>query len=312
MRIGVTFPQLNDPAEIRAFAQTAEAVGYDHLMVFDHVLLQHRELPDGRLSQAPYDVTIRFHEPLVLFGFLAAATSRIELGTWVMVLPQRQTVLVAKQVAEADLLSGGRIRLGVGLGWNRLEYQTLNEDFSTRGRRVEEQIELLRALWAEELVTFDGRWHSISKSGLNPRPVQRPIPIWMGGMADAMLQRVARMGDGWLPMGGQGEDAMATMQQSIVRLREYASRAGRDPSEIGVELVIPYGKGDAATWRSQAERSREIGATHVQFSILAKGITVDEYGTSIGEYVDRLHRFYDAVAPINADAPAPAPVETED
>ena len=133
-----------------------------------------------------------------------------------------------------------------------------------------------------------------------------------GGMADAMLQRVARMGDGWLPVGGQGEDAMATMQQSIVRLREYASRAGRDPSEIGVELVIPYGKGDADTWRSQAERSQEIGATHVQFSILAKGITVDEYGTSIGEYVDRLHRFYDAVAPINADAPAPAPVETED
>ncbi len=311
MRIGVTFPQLNDPAEIRAFAQTAEAVGYDDLMVFDHVLLPHRERPDGRISQAPYDVTIRVHEPLVLFGFLAAATSRITLGTWVMILPQRQTALVAKQVAEADLLSGGRIRLGVGLGWNRLEYEALNEDFTTRGRRLEEQIDLMRALWTEEVVTFEGRWHSVSKSGMNPRPVQQPIPVWMGGMTDAMLQRIARRGDGWLPMWGQGEDAVATMQQSIVRLRDYASRAGRDPSEIGIELTIAYGKGDPDTWRGQAERWREIGATHVQFNVMAKGISFDEYGTSVGEYVDRLHRFYDAVAPIN-DVPAAEPAETED
>src|SRR5438105_2091500 len=194
MRIGVVFPQTeigSDPSVIRDYAQAAESIGYKHLLVYDHVLgasTEHR--PDWR---GPYTSETPFHEPFVLFGYLAAITQQLELVMGVLVLPQRQTALVAKQAAEVDVLSGGRLRLGVGIGWNQVEYEALGEDFHNRGKRIEEQITLLRELWTEPVVDFTGRWHRVAEAGVNPLPMQRPIPIWMGGYADVVLERAGRM-----------------------------------------------------------------------------------------------------------------------
>src|SRR5262250_1474052 len=207
MQYGVVFPQTefgNDPLAIKDYAQTADGLGYDYLLVYDHVLSAH---PDrGRKLTGPYTHEHPFHEPFVFFGYLAAVTTRLQLTTGIIILPQRQTALVAKQAAEIDVLSGGRLRLGIGLGWNQVEYEALNQDFHTRGRRSEEQIEVLRLLWTEETVTYSGRWHRISHAGLNPRPIQRPIPIWIGSGAPQMplppeagMRRIARLADGWFP-----------------------------------------------------------------------------------------------------------------
>ncbi|MGH2443796.1 MAG: LLM class F420-dependent oxidoreductase, partial [Chloroflexota bacterium] len=200
MRIGVTFPQTEitaDPIAVRDYAQAAEELGYSHVLAYDHVVGADRSTrPDWR---GPYDLHTMFHEVLVLFGYLAAITRRLELVSGVLILPQRQTVLVAKQVAEIDVLSGGRLRLGIGVGWNDVEYQALGEDFHNRGRRSEEQIAVLRELLSKESVTFHGRWHTVEAAGINPMPVQRPIPIWIGGSSEVTLRRVARIGDGWFP-----------------------------------------------------------------------------------------------------------------
>ena len=201
MQIGAIFPQTEigqDPGVIREYAQAVEELGYGHLLAFDHVLgADTSTRPDWR---GPYTSKTMFHEPLVLYGYLAAITQRIELVTGIIILPQRQTALVAKQAAEVDVLSGGRLRLGVGIGWNDVEYEALGENFHNRGRRSEEQVELLRELWTKEAVTFEGRWHRVTAAGINPLPVQRPIPLWFGsGPTDAALQRIARLGDGWFP-----------------------------------------------------------------------------------------------------------------
>src|SRR6185503_1086777 len=185
MRLGVVFPQLEigaDPAVIKDYAQTTEGLGYDYLLAFDHVLGANPNRLGG--WQGPYTHESMFHEPFVLFGYLAGLTQRLELVTGVIILPQRQTVLVAKQAAEVDVLSGGRLRLGIGTGWNQVEYESLGASFADRGERIVEQVDLLRRLWTEPLVSFEGRWHRVSGAGLNPLPVQRPIPIWMGGWDD--------------------------------------------------------------------------------------------------------------------------------
>ena len=200
MHIGVVFPQVEigtDPGAIRDYAQAVEAMGYTHILTFDHVLGVNPDRPGG--WKGPYTYRHAFHEPFVLFGFLAAGTRRVELVTGILILPQRQTALVAKQAAELDLLTGGRLRLGVGTGRNWMEYEALNEDFASRGRRVEEQIEVLRRLWTTELVTFEGKWHHLDRMGLNPMPSQRPIPIWMGSftkVVERVIERVARIADG--------------------------------------------------------------------------------------------------------------------
>src|SRR4029453_17668221 len=198
MNIGVVFPQVEigqDPAVVRDYAQTVEGLGYTPLLVFDHLPGANPERPGG--WKGPYTYRHLFHEPFVLFGYLAAVTERVELVTGILILPQRQTALVAKQAAVVDVLSRGRLRLGIGIGWNFVEYEALGENFKNRGRRSEEQIEVLRALWTKELVTFTGRWHKITDAGINPLPVQRPIPIWLGGGAEQVLRRIARLGDGW-------------------------------------------------------------------------------------------------------------------
>jgi probable F420-dependent oxidoreductase len=275
MKLGVVFPQTeigNDPAAIRDYAQAVEGAGYHHLLVFDHVLGARPERFEGAnvgFARPPYTHESPFHEPFVLFGYLGALTQRLELVTGVIILPQRQTALVAKQAAAVDVLTGGRLRLGVGIGWNFVEYEALNEDFHTRGRRVSEQIELLRKLWTEPVVTFTGKYHRIDRAGINPLPVQRPIPIWMGGMAENVLKRVARLADGWFPQSRTADQARATLE----RVHAYAREAGRDPATIGVEGWIRVDTVPETEWARHADAWRALGATHLSVNTMGAGFT---------------------------------------
>jgi len=231
MKIGVVLPQTeigNDPGAIKAYAEAVEDMGFTHILVFDHVLGANPERPGG--WKGPYTYRHAFHEPFVLFGFLAAATRRVGLVTGIVILPQRQTALVAKQAAAVDVLSGGRLRLGVGVGWNPVEFEALGEDFHTRGRRVEEQVQVMRALWTKELVTFTGAYHRIPDAGLNPLPVQRPIPVWMGGESPVVLRRAARLADGWITL--QTFRPGPAAQQTIDGLHAHVREAGRDPAKL--------------------------------------------------------------------------------
>ncbi len=270
MRIGVTFPQIefgNDPLAIRDYAQTAEGLGYTHFLAYDHVLGADASVRRG--WSGSYSSDDPFHEIFVLFGFLAGVTTSLELVAGVLILPQRQTALVAKQAAEIDVLSGGRLRLGVGVGWNEVEYQGLDKAFADRGARSEEQIALLRALWTAPVITFNGRWEQIEAAGINPLPVQRPIPIWIGGYAEATLRRIGEMGDGWFPWREPDE----TMRGAIERMRGYAVAAGRDPASIGLEPQLNVGRGTPDEWRAFIAGWRRLGATHLCLSTMGNGFT---------------------------------------
>ena len=228
MRIGVTFPQADielDAIQTRDFAQAVEGMGFDHMLCYDHVLgAGRRTRPDWSRI---HDEDHRFHEILVLFGYLAAVTETIELATGVMCLPQRETALVAKQAAEVDLLSGGRMRLGVGVGWNEVEYGGMGKDFHTRGRRIEEQIEVLRLLWTNPTIEFEGEFHSLPDVGINPLPIQQPIPIWYGSGALKILDRVARLADGWLPESRTPEDIAPQLEHLRGLLESARPRPAR-------------------------------------------------------------------------------------
>jgi probable F420-dependent oxidoreductase len=287
MRIGVVFPQTeigHDPVVIKDYAQTAEELGFLHVLAYDHVIGANPASRPG--WRPPYTHLDPFHEPFVLFGFFAAVTQHVELVTGVIILPQRQTVLVAKQAAEVDVLSGGRLRFGIGIGWNPVEYEALGENFKDRGARCEEQVEVLRKLWTEKLVTFDGRWHKITDAGINPLPVQRPIPIWFGGSDDRALRRLARLGDGWFPLLGPDEKC----RQMIEKVRRYAREAGRDPSAIGIEGRISYGQGSPETWLKDLAAWRNLGATHVSFNTMKAGLE------SAAAHIDAIRRFQAATA----------------
>jgi probable F420-dependent oxidoreductase len=280
MQVGVVFPQTEigaDPAGIRAFAQAAEELGYKHLLAYDHVLgADVGARPDWA---GPYTAEHQFHEIFVLFGYLAAAAPGLELVTGVLVLPQRQTALVAKQAAEVDLLTGGRFRLGVGLGWNFVEFEALGEEFTNRGRRAEEQIELLRRLWTEPVVTFEGSHHRVPAAGINPLPVQRPIPIWIGGSAEAAIRRAARIADGFFPQ----RPLEGGMPATIERFRSWAAEAGRDPNALGIEWRMNVAGGTPGEWRREAEEWRELGATHLSVTTMRGGLDVDGHIRRIGE-----------------------------
>ena len=286
MRYGVVFPQTEigaDPAAIRDFAEAAESLGYHHILAYDHVVGANPASRPG--WRPPYSHRDEFHEPFVLFGYLAALTKEIELVTGIIILPQRQTVLVAKQAAALDVLSGGRLRLGIGIGWNPVEYEALGENFHNRGRRSEEQVELMRKLWTRELVTFEGRWHKITDAGLNPLPVQRPIPIWFGGSNDRVLQRVGRLGDGWFPLLAPDAKARA----AIEKIRTYAQGAGRDPEGIGIEARISLGQGSAQTWLKEIAAWKELGATHLTVNTMKAGFA------NPAAHIDAIRRFKEAV-----------------
>lgn len=266
VQVGVVFPQTEigaDPVVIRAYAAAVEELGYAHILAYEHVLGAD---PAGHPDWAGvYDVETTFHEPFVLFGYLAAITS-LELVTSVVVLPQRQTALVAKQAAEVDVLTGGRFRLGVGLGWNAVEYEALGKDFTDRGRRVTEQVALLRRLWTERAVTHRGRYETVNAAGLAPLPVQRPIPIWFGASSPPALRRAGRLADGWFPQAQPGP----RLDEAIAQVHAAAAAVGRDPSRLGMEGRVGLSRGvDAAVERVAAWR--ETGATHVAINTMGMG-----------------------------------------
>ena len=280
MKLGVIFPQQEigaDPGGLREYFLAVEELGYDYVGVYDHVL--GADTANRPNWNGIYDKNDMFHEAFVLLAYGAALTSRIQLCTSIMVLGQRQTALVAKQAAAIDILSNGRMRLGVGVGWNAVEYECLGQDFSNRGRRLEEQIEVLRALWTQDPCTYDGRWHHIQEASINPLPVQRPIPIWLGGRDDRVLRRAARLADGWLTQSHQVEDG----REAIERLRAYAREAGREPDSIGpdgfgIEARVgsrrntPARSSGADIWRTEAQAWRDMGATHLSFNAMRAGL----------------------------------------
>lgn len=270
MQIGVVFPQTefgNDPVAMHDYAQAVEALGYSHVLAYDHVLGANPDRLGG--WSGPYTHREAFHEPFVLFSYMAALTTRLSFITGILILPQRQTVLVAKQAASFDVVSGGRFRLGIGVGWNAVEYEALGEEFATRGRRSEAQIALLRRLWIEPLVTVHDEWHDISDAGINPLPVQRPVPIWLGGHADVVLARVARLGDGWLPNYHTAQEAAAALEA----LDGYLAQQGRTRGDIGIEPRLHYKGGTPETWRSTIDGWHAAGADYFSLNTMACGFT---------------------------------------
>jgi probable F420-dependent oxidoreductase len=269
MQIGVVFPQTEigvDPAGVRAFAQATQELGYGHALIYDHVLGAD---PAGHPSwSGPYNVHSMFHEPFVVFGYLAAVAPTLELVTAVIILPQRQTVLVAKQAAEVDVLTSGKLRLGVGIGWNTVEYEGLGMDFGNRGRRFEEQIEVMRRLWTEPTLTFEGRYHRITAAGINPLPVQRPIPIWIGGSAEPAIKRAAELADGYFPQRPLEGGWPATLD----KIRGWRRAAGRDPAKFGIEARVNLASGTPDDWHKQAEEWRGLGATHLSVNSMNGGL----------------------------------------
>jgi probable F420-dependent oxidoreductase len=270
MQIGAVLPQTELPTDngaLRAYAEAVEQLGFAHLLAYDHVLGADPRVHEGWTG--PYDVRTTFREPFVLFGYLAAIT-RLELVTGIIILPQRQTALVAKQAAEVDLLTEGRFRLGVGLGWNAVEYEALGKDFSDRGRRMTEQIHLLRRLWTEPTVTHDDGYDHVTGAGLSPLPVQRPIPIWVGGQSDPAYRRIGRLADGWFPQVPPDE----RLQHAKAVIDEAAREAGRDPDTIGMEGRVTWGP----KFADHAERWRDAGATHLTVNTMNVGLaTVDDH-----------------------------------
>lgn len=281
MQLGAVLPHHEigtDPGAIRAYLQGVEEIGMTHLLIYDHVLGAERERPEG--FEGPYDNEVAFHEPLTFLAFAAAVTTRLELVTTVLILPQRQTALVAKQAAEVALLSENRLRLGVGTGWNAVEYQALNEDFGNRGRRQDEQVQLLRRLWTEPSFTFDGRYHTIDRAGINPLPT-RSIPIWFGGSAPVALERCARLGDGWMPLGGPSE-ATRTMIEVI---RDHREAEGRSMEDFGIQAQAQYAGGTPERWRAHAGKWQDLGATHLAVATHRAGDTgVDGHLARLTEY----------------------------
>jgi probable F420-dependent oxidoreductase len=273
MRVGVVFPQTEiggDVGAVRAYVQRVEELGYRHVLAYDHVLGADPAVHTG--WQGPYDLATTFHEPFVLFGYIAGLTS-LELVTGIIILPQRQTALVAKQAAEVDLLTHGRFRLGVGLGWNAVEYEALGQDFSTRGRRADEQVELLRLLWTEPSVTFRGRFDRVTGAGLAPLPVQRPIPVWFGGQSDPAYRRIGRLADGWFPQVPPGPK----LDQARGVVEQAAAEAGRDPAGLGMEGRASW-RGDPGKLAEHAATWRDAGATHLSVNTMGAGLgTVDDH-----------------------------------
>ena len=278
MKIGVVFPHDTlepDHGAIRAYAQAVEQMGFSHILSYDHVINANAaSRPDWGTK---YNLDSKFHEAFTLLSYIAAVTSRIGLATGVMILPQRQTVLVAKQAATLDLLSNGRLRLGVGTGWNEVEYEALGVPYKSRGKIFDDQIDVLRALWTQRAVTFDTPWHKITDAGLFPMPLQRPIPLWLGGggvhpllgwgNAEKVIRRIAKKADGWLPTF-EPDDTGAEL---VGRFREYCVEFGRDPDTVEIEaLLLPAMYED---WEGHCAAWAKLGATRMVCNISAPNIS---------------------------------------
>ena len=274
MKLGVILPQSEiglDSGALRAFAQAVEELGYQYLVAFDSLCTENS-----------------WHEPLLLYAFLAGWTQKLELTTGVIVAPSRQTLLLAKQAASLDILSGGRLRLGLGVGWNRAEFQAMNTDFQARGSHIEEQMEVLRALWTQPTVTFRGKWHHLSEIHMPPLPIQRPIPIWLGGWAEAVLQRVGWLGNGWIPVFVDPRDPAKyeEMRGKVARLRDYTRAAGRPPEAVGIDVQsgVRLLWGGEEDWATLAAAWRSLGATHLSVDTMEVGLT------SLDAHIDALRK----------------------
>lgn len=292
MKLGVIYPQNvigGDPAIVRDFAQTAEELGYAHLVAYDHVLgINPAAYPHW---QGPYTSADLFHDPFTLFSYMAGLTKRIEFSPQIVILPQRQAVLVAKQAASLDVLSGGRLRLGIGIGWNKVEYVGLGQNFHDRGQRSEEQIAVMRALWARPHVVFEGKHHIIPNAGINPLPA-RPPEIWIGGGSDKTYDRIGRIGDGWLNLYVSPDN----IGPALEKIRAGAETAGRDPTAIGLECWVSMGQGSAKEWRAEIETWRAHGATHIALNTIHnRGHLKAIEGTDAATHLNAIETYMKAV-----------------
>ena len=283
MEIGAVFPHNEigtDPQAIKDYAQGVEELGVTHLLIYDHVLGADRDRPGG--FEGPYDKDVAFHEPFTTFAFIAAVTKKLDMITTVMILPQRQTVLVAKQAAELAILSNNRFKLGIGVGWNTVEYTGLNENFKNRGKRQEEQVELMRLLWESEVLEYKGDYHHIDKASINPRP-SKSVPIWFGGGAPQLIERCANLGDGWIPLMGPNEAARKT----LAAIKEKRESKGLYWDNFGVQAQAQYAGGDAERWNKHAEKWRNLGASHLAIATHnAEPTNVDGHLGRIKEYLN--------------------------
>jgi probable F420-dependent oxidoreductase len=286
MKIGVAYPQtelLGDPAAVREFGRSVEDLGFDHILAYDHVLGAVHADRTPPLT-GPYTERDPFHDPFVMFAYLAGITERLQFTTGILVLPQRQTAVVARQATDVDLFSGGRLRLGVGIGWNYVEYEALGQDFHTRGVRQEEQIRLLRQLFTEPVVDFTGRFDRVDRASLLPKPT-KPIPIWLGGSGEKAFDRAARLGDGFIFFGG-GVDRAA---DSWRRMRERVDDLGRSGENFGGDYVALSGA-DVGKLTGEIDAWREAGGTHLTVVTMGLGLeSVDghiDYLSSLASTVD--------------------------
>jgi probable F420-dependent oxidoreductase len=294
MQLGALLPLGDiggDPAVVREYAQTAEAIGYDFVEAPDHVLGVNAASRPGWDRNTSEDL---FHDPFVLFGYLAGCTQKLGFSTGVLILPQRQTVLVAKQAASLDVLCGGRFRLGIGVGWNEVEFTGLNENFHNRGRRSEEQVQLMQQLWAEQHVNFKGRWHLIEDAGINPRPASRRVPVWFGGHHERTLSRIAKWGDGWMPNAYPPDH---TALEIFAQLRRLTEAAGRDPAAVGIEVWVSMGSGTEADWAKETRFWKDAGASHLTLTTtFHRRLHRRIPGHGMADHLAALRRYHAAVA----------------
>ena len=286
MKIGIVLPHHEigtNPDDMKAFATGAEALGADHILVYDHVLGADRDRPGG--FKGPYDKDVQFHEPLTTLSFIAAVTTTLELVTTVLILPQRQAALVAKQAAELAILSNNRFRMGVGTGWNQVEYEALNEVFQTRGKRQEEQVTLMKKLWTEDSLTFNGTYHTVTQASINPRPT-RPVPVWFGGGAPALLDRCARLGDGWMPLSSPND----ATREAITILKEKRTAAGLPWEGFGIQAQAQAGGGSPEKWLSHYQRWEALGASHIAIATHNAG------AASVKEHLELFESYLKAVS----------------
>jgi probable F420-dependent oxidoreductase len=275
MQYGVVMPHYELPATpiaLRDFIIGVEELGYDYLLAYDHVIGANPDREGG--WKGPYTYTHTFHEVFTLFSFAAGITETLGFASGILILPQRDASLVAKQAAQVDLLSNGRLRLGVGVGWNKVEMQSLGFDFHNRGKRIDEQVRVMQQLWQHELVTFNGDYHHLDDVGINPLPVQRPIPVWFGGGADVVLRRMARLGAGWIPNGMTPDRAQAVVET----LRAYLAENGRDMSAFGIDVRLSMKRLPEDTWDDFIAGWTQLGMTHLAVITMENGYrTPDEH-----------------------------------
>ncbi len=295
MQLGASLPVVDigtGPTVIRDYAQAAEGLGFAYLVAPDHVLGANPNKDYGGrrvgTNANPY------HDPFVLFGFLAGCTQRIGFAVGVLILAQRQAVLVAKQAASLDVLCGGRFRLGIGVGWNEVEFVGLNENFHNRGKRSEEQVRVMQALWAAPHVNFAGEFHRIEDAGINPRPASGRVPIWYGGHAEATFRRAAKYGDGFMPLAYPATDAALA---AFDKLRRLTREAGRDPTQMGIEVWVSPGTGTPEDWRREIAFWKQAGVTHVTVHTTYVSANHTRIaGRTAAEHLDAITRYRSAVA----------------